>query len=242
MSWSPNVRYHGFQARLLIFKSGTLAFRTRNVAGVPLKPGNRGLLGPRIQDCLCIQLHEVMLGTIILQAFSRFFQISVFFCFTGLIHALSNCSNYTFHENSIEGRNWEQSRWLCQNLSGGDLVSIEEENERIFVRDIIKNLSAIKYFIGLKKEEGDWKWLSNGKSIHATQGESPWASGQPSGTENINYCAAIYGHYKNNFGWFDDLSCTRGEKEAWYICETAVSCTRDQKGRGFFCSCFVHML
>ena len=111
-------------------------------------------------------------------------------------------------------------------------MSIEEENERIFVKTIIKNLKAVIYFIGLKKEQlsGKWKWLTNGKPVDASQGSSPWAPGEPSGRSDEN-CATIYGNYRRYLGQFDDLPCLSRMKDAGYICERAVSCTKDEKGR-----------
>ncbi|XP_015760629.1 PREDICTED: uncharacterized protein LOC107339813 isoform X5 [Acropora digitifera] len=146
---------------------------------------------------------------------------------SGLIHAFFNCSYYTFHENSNEARSWETSRLLCQNSSEGDLVSIEEEEERNFVKDIIKNLGGIKYFIGLKKDNGKWKWLSNQAIVDSTQGKSPWAPGEPKQKDN---CATIYGKYRSYLGRFDDMSCRREEGEAGHICERAVSCTKQERG------------
>ena len=175
-----------------------------------------------------------MLCQTILQEFSRFFQIEFTSYFTGLIHAFFNCSNYTFHENSTEGRNWETSRLLCQNSSEGDLVSIEEEEEWNFVKNIIKKLRVVQYFIGLKKENGKWKWLSNQTTVDGSKGKFPWALGEPSGTFmpdlKIN-CATIYGHYMNHFGRFNDVSCHRLSMGAGYICERAVSCTKYERGR-----------
>ena len=121
-----------------------------------------------------------MLCQTILQEFSRFLQINYTFYVTGLIHASFNFSNYTFHEDPAEGRSWKRSRLSCQSSSEGDLVSIEEEEERNFVKNIIKKLPVIKYFIGLKKENGKWKWLSNQTTVDSPQGKSPWADGQPS--------------------------------------------------------------
>ena len=114
-------------------------------------------------------------------------------------------------------------------------MSIEEESERVFVENNInlKNLTAIKYFIGLRKDQhsGKWKWLSNGKLVDAsTKGKHPWASGQPSGATGSN-CTTIYSNYKTHLGLFDDLRCSRPQKDAGYICERHVSCTKDQKGR-----------
>ena len=184
-----------------------------------------------------MKLHDLMLCQAILQEFSRLLQIKFIFYVTGLIYAFFNCSNYTFHENSTEGRSWETSRLLCQNSSEGDLVSIEEEEERNFVKNIIKNLKAIKYFIGLKKDNGKWKWLRNKTAVNSSQGKSLWAPGQPSGTSKANRkdnCATIYGKYKSYLGRFDDISCSRSEKVAGHICERAVSCTEDERGRSLF--------
>jgi len=109
-------------------------------------------------------------------------------------------------------------------------VSIEKENERIFVESIIKNLTAVKYFIGLKKESsGKWKWLASGKPVDVSQGSHPWAPGEPS-RENDGKCATIYGIYRTYLGRFDDLLCNQRGRDAGYICERAVSCAKDEKG------------
>ena len=179
-----------------------------------------------------MKLHDLMQCQTILQEFSRFLQIEFTFYFTGLIHAFFNCSNYTFHENSTEGRTWETSRMLCQTSSEGNLVSFEEEEERNFVKNIIKNLTATEYFIGLKKDNGKWKWLSNQKTVNSSQGQSPWAPGQPSGTpDRKDHCATIYGIYLSHLGRFDDVSCSRPMKNAGHICEKALSCTKNERGR-----------
>ena len=179
-----------------------------------------------------MKLHDLTLFQTILREFSRFLQIEFTFYFTGLIHAFFNCSNYTFHENATEGRSWETSRMLCQNSSEADLVSIEEEEERNFVINIIKNLPATEYFIGLKKENGKWKWLSNQTTVNSSRGQSPWARGQPSGTLNRkDNCATIYGIYLSHLGRFDDISCSRRMTTAGHICEKALSCTKHKRGR-----------
>ena len=153
------------------------------------------------------RLREVtQLCPIILQGFSRFFQIQFAFFFTGITNFSFSCSNYIIHENSTEGRNWETSRWLCQNSTEGDLVSIEGEKERIFLKEIIKNLKTPKYYIGLKIKKGKWRWLNNGISVHASKGKHPWGLDQPGGGPHAK-CATIYGNYRTYLdGLFDDLS------------------------------------
>ena len=111
-------------------------------------------------------------------------------------------------------------------------MSIEAEEERNFVKNIIKNLTALTYFIGLKKENGRWKWLSNQTTVDSSQGKSPWAPGEPSGTLNQKMnCSLVYGKYLSFLGRFDDLSCLRRRKYTGHICERAVSCTKHERGR-----------
>ena len=111
-------------------------------------------------------------------------------------------------------------------------MSIEEENEQIFVESILKNLTAAKYFIGLKKDQhsGKWKWLTYGKSVNASQGSHRWAPGEPSGGSDKK-CATIYGNYRTYLGLFDDLGCLQSSKHTGYIRERAVSCIKYEKGR-----------
>ena len=116
-------------------------------------------------------------------------------------------------------------------------MSIEQEKERNFVKNIIKNLPATEYFIGLKKDNGKWKWLSNHTVVKSSQGKSPWAPGQPSGASKLDReynCATIYGKYRSYLGRFDDLSCRRRRNNTGHICEKAVSCTKHayERGRG----------
>ena len=161
-------------------------------------------------------------------------QIEFSFYFTDLIFVFLNCSSYTFHENSTDARSWETCRLLCQSSSEGDLVSIEEEEERNFIKNIIKKLPVIKYFIGLKKENGKWKWLSNQTTVDSSRGKFPWAPGQPSGTpDRKDNCATIYGKYRSYLGRFDDMSCSRRSRYSGHICERAVSCTKHERGRSF---------
>ena len=98
-------------------------------------------------------------------------------------------------------------------------MSIEEEEERNFVKHIIKKLPVTKYFIGLKKDNGTWKWLSDQTTVDPSQGKSPWAPGQPSGTlkEEKANCAIIYGKYNSFLGRFDDDQCRQRRKNAGHI-------------------------
>lgn len=150
----------------------------------------------------------------------------------GLTSFLFGCSNYTFHGSPrpIFRLTWVESRRLC-NLSGSDLVSIEEFKEWEFLVKAIQELSSMMYFIGLREDRRtrQWTWLSNGKSINASRGEFPWAKEAPRNREPMN-CVTMYKSYFQNFGRFVDLSCTQWLSRTGYICESTVAC-KDGKGR-----------
>ena len=92
-------------------------------------------------------------------------------------------SSYIF---SKSGGDWDENRIVC-NDQGGDLVSIETEEEWQFITDEIQkrttsNTSA--WHIGLwKRYAGDWTW-SSGKKLSI----SKWQDSQPDGN---NACAEI---------------------------------------------------
>lgn len=85
------------------------------------------------------------------------------------------------------------------------------------MNNTIQKMDTDEYFIGLRKysESGKWRWISNNSTVNASEGKFPWATGEPSG-DNKGYCVVMYKEYKNNFGLYNDLSCTttRG-----FICE-----------------------
>jgi len=134
-------------------------------------------------------------------------------------------SSYTFAENSPQFRNWIQSRNVCRNI-GSDLVSIESENERIFLKETIQKYATGEYFIGLRNVSESWRWISDNSKVNATKGKFPWAKDNPSGDGK---CAVIYRHYRDDYGLFNDLSCTEKRVITGYICETSVH-SNDQEG------------
>ena len=78
-------------------------------------------------------------------------------------------------------------------------------------------LKKFEYYIGLRKVNKKWKWISNNSTMDASEGKYPWMGNQPSGNGN---CAKIY-FDKNRFG-YDDILC--GPKKIGYICESPLEC------------------
>ena len=129
---------------------------------------------------------------------------------------------------------------MC-NLSGSDLVSIEEFKEWEFLAKAMQRLRSRWYFIGLRKDTrtGQWTWLSNGKSLNASRGEFPWADSRPRQWMN---CVIVKKDYGKKIWRFENFWCDTEINNSGYICERAVAC-KDEKGRfmkqltkeAFFC-------
>ena len=129
------------------------------------------------------------------------------------------CPNITFKNSryiiSVDGWYWHLNRDICQS-QGGDLVSIETEEEWNFINNEIqrRNTSSCKnkWSIGLMKEDGNWTWV-NGKPLTV----SKWGQGEPSGEHDVGF---MYKRFSNDKrGLFGSVN-----KEIWtnqhaYICE-----------------------
>ena len=120
-----------------------------------------------------------------------------------------------------KGGNWTTDRGICQS-QGGDLVSIETEEEWNFIRDEIQNRITMsnrsracnhhprydKWYIGLEKKGENWTWVS-GKLVNM----SKWA-GEPK-------CEGSVAHIcKQTMKGNQSLFCgIHGSEKLAYICE-----------------------
>ena len=156
---------------------------------------------------------------------------SLQFNFTGRDHNNFGGSSYVFYGSPTKSIGWEASRRSCNESGDGDLVSIEDRKEWEFLKNKIQNRDDVKYYIGLKKdkESGNWTWLSNGKSVNASQGQFPWAKDEPK--ENDGDCATMYKNYRSDYGLFDDLPCSNRGEKIGYICEKSVE-SKEERGMG----------
>ena len=117
---------------------------------------------------------------------------------------------------------WENSENLCEQ-SGSKLVSMERlRAELSFLTNHSEALKmkTTEYYIGLKKYDQKWLWISDNSSLEETQnGKFPWNSGQPSGDGN---CTKMW-RKESTSPWtyvYDDVKCTSmPTRETGYICE-----------------------
>lgn len=89
---------------------------------------------------------------------------------------------YTFLE---KGGTWNKSRDHCRS-QGGDLVSIETEDERNFIKKEIQKSNDTFYHIGLEKKAGNWTWVS-GKPLTLNK----WKENQPSDVGDVAFISEV---------------------------------------------------
>ena len=75
----------------------------------------------------------------------------------------------------VYGPTWDEAQSNAVSI-GGNLVSINDSDENNFLIKKLKDHSANRYFIGLKKTNSNWGWIS-GESLSFTN----WGPSEPSG-------------------------------------------------------------
>ena len=140
------------------------------------------------------------------------------FCF--YFHHFVECLNITFKNSwyiiSVhKTRSWLWNRESCQS-QGGDLVSIETEEEWNFINEQIQRRDIKRYgdtwSIGLTKRAGNWTWV-NGRPLTVCK----WEQGEPRGEHDA---AFIYKRSNNGEqGVFGGVNGTSIEYRHGYICE-----------------------
>lgn len=134
------------------------------------------------------------------------------------------CVTYSFHHDNL---NWMQSRERCQKDSG-DLVSMETDEEWEYLKEFIQNLTGskhIEYFIGLSKERGSWRWLSDSSiEVPGQNSKWRWHHGEPSGDGD---CVVMYKNYgagnsHKRKGYYNDLRCDSHGANKGFICENTL--------------------
>lgn len=109
------------------------------------------------------------------------------------------------------GKTWTENQNSCKD-KGGDLVSMETEEEWQFINRHIQTLTlagSSEWHIGLKKQGQKWNWVS-GKPLTIVK----WQQQQPSGDGDVTVMSKD--RPAGTQGLFDDLP--DGTERA-YICE-----------------------
>ena len=144
-------------------------------------------------------------------------------CLCSILHSApaKNFSgfSYIFYRSNGKWYNWKRSKTICEQY-GYNLVSIESREEWKFLKQTIQKENTTEYFIGLKKDTGVWRWLSDDSIVNASnKGDWPWAKGQPSNGNFKEDCALMYRDYRKDYGLYNDVSCTSPKSKAGFICE-----------------------
>ena len=131
-------------------------------------------------------------------------------------HYFLECTSISFKNSwyifSESGRKWERNRDFCRS-KGGDLVSIETEQEWKFINKEIQNRSTTdgkhEWDIGLIKKDANWTWVSG---IPLTI--CKWGNGEPNGDGDVGQILKEFPNGKQ--GLFNDLA---GDAPKAFICE-----------------------
>ena len=97
---------------------------------------------------------------------------------------------------------------------------METENEWEYLTGFIQTLSGLEhteYYIGLRNESGEFRWLSNNAPVPGKRWR--WQSSGPSGDGR---CVVMYKSYLGEKGHFNDLRCDSRKKKGiirGFICE-----------------------
>ncbi|XP_047218164.1 CD209 antigen-like protein E isoform X2 [Girardinichthys multiradiatus] len=88
-------------------------------------------------------------------------------CQKGWLQYQSSC----YAVNNVEPQHqktWEEARENCRGISS-DLTVVDNEAEKVFVKDMSWVNNRIKgYWIGLRVEEGKWKWIDGSDLTNQT--------------------------------------------------------------------------
>ncbi|XP_022808389.1 natural killer cells antigen CD94-like [Stylophora pistillata] len=104
----------------------------------------------------------MMSGTICSKMSKTMFILSVLATQTSAMQLQGGDTNNTCFRNSCYSfkaslKTWNESRSFCRK-QGGDLVSIETEEEWMFIKEEIENYREQQWYIGLVRESGIWTW------------------------------------------------------------------------------------
>ena len=134
---------------------------------------------------------------------------------------------YTFNEI---GGTWNKARKACRD-ERAQLVTMETTAEWNNVTDLLKTLLTepggfTHYYIGLRKENGMWKWTEAGSpGVTVAADDRRWQKDEPNNDPRED-CAEINSFYRNEYGHFNNVECDFNYHQAGgntaprgYICE-----------------------
>ncbi|XP_033628985.1 uncharacterized protein LOC117291426 [Asterias rubens] len=117
-------------------------------------------------------------------------------------------ADYRCYKFSSQPKTWEDARKDCQNVTDGDLVIVETEEEHEY---LVNRTLGGDWWIGLYDQgtEANWRWVDcQAPSVWA---ETNWAFGQPNDLDENQDCGQML-----QSGLWNDWNC---ERPMQYICE-----------------------
>ncbi|XP_069031062.1 asialoglycoprotein receptor 1-like [Embiotoca jacksoni] len=94
-------------------------------------------------------------------------------CQPGWILFKSSCYVFLDYKNSTDRKTWEEARELCK-IRSSDLVVVDNAEEKKYVSDNSYDRPENEgYWIGLKAEDGKWKWVDESDLANSSWIENP---------------------------------------------------------------------
>lgn len=127
---------------------------------------------------------------------------------------LQECTCWTYHTSSENMNYTEAEEWCKAHFT--NLVAIQTKEEIEYLNASLDK-NANYYWIGLRKNNGQWKWVGTNKPLNDSAAN--WAAGEPNGRRHNEDCVEIYIKRSTDSGKWNDERCDR-KKAA--LCYTGI--------------------
>ncbi|XP_041646713.1 P-selectin [Cheilinus undulatus] len=125
---------------------------------------------------------------------------------------------WTYNYSISTNRRWPEARQWCQQHFT-DMVFIRSKEENDYLNNMLPFHSKY-YWIGIKKEGGEWVWAQSNKTI--PQEVQNWAHNEPD-TIPAQDCVEMYVKREVDSGMWDNERCSKKKGTLCYM----VSCKQD---------------
>ncbi|KAL6486012.1 hypothetical protein MHYP_G00054040 [Metynnis hypsauchen] len=119
---------------------------------------------------------------------------------------------WTYHWQTDRNMDWETARRWCQQ-DYTDMVAIQNQEEIAYLNNTLPHLSQY-YWIGLRKVEGQWKWVGTNKSL--TEEAAHWATNEPNNRHSNQDCVEIYIKREKDTAMWNDERCDQNKAPLCY--------------------------
>ncbi len=121
---------------------------------------------------------------------------------------------------------------------GAHLATFETEEKWKNIRKIIKERVAkgdsdyVHWYIGLRKENGTWRWVGEGSPGVSITDKFPWQKGEPNTKHGVENCGEINASYQGQDGYYNNVKCNH---VYWYPVSRGYICEKTANNSTTYC-------